>query len=80
MKNRFTDGAATSSLNHSQQDNHNSDYQQNMNETAHGVRRNQTQQPQDEHYNGKGIEHDIYSFNLLRYAYSRTYSADSAAM
>jgi hypothetical protein len=28
-----------------------------VNETAHGVGCNQSEQPQDEHYNGNGIEH-----------------------
>jgi hypothetical protein len=30
-----------------------------MDETTHGVGSNQSQQPQDEHNDGDGIEHDI---------------------
>jgi hypothetical protein len=48
-----------SSANHSQQDNHDGDHQQNVNETAHGVGSDQAKQPQDEHNDGNGIEHDI---------------------
>jgi hypothetical protein len=50
---------AASSVNYSQQDNHDSDHQQNVNETAHGIRSNYPQQPQDEHNDGNGIKHDI---------------------
>jgi len=50
---------AASTINHSQQDNHDSDNQQNMNETTHGVRRDHPKQPQDEHNDGNGKEHDI---------------------
>jgi hypothetical protein len=46
-------------VNNSQQHNYNCDHQQNVDETAHGVRGNQTQQPQDEHNNGNDIKHDI---------------------
>jgi hypothetical protein len=46
---------------YSQQDNHDRNHQQNVNEAAHGVRGDQPQQPQDEHYYGNGIEHDVDS-------------------
>jgi hypothetical protein len=50
----------TSTSDDPQQDNHNRDHQQNMNETAHGVRRDQSQQPQDKHYYGNGIKHFLH--------------------
>jgi hypothetical protein len=49
-----------SSSNHVHQYNHDSDYQQNVNEPTHGVRSYQPQQPQDKHNNGNGIKHDIH--------------------
>jgi hypothetical protein len=48
-----------STPNDPQQDDHDGDHQQNVNKATHGVRRDQTQQPQDEHHYGNGIEHDI---------------------
>jgi hypothetical protein len=60
---------AASSVNHPQQDNHDSDHQQNVNETTHGVRSNHPQQPQDKHNDGNGIKHDIdLSIYLMVYA------------
>jgi hypothetical protein len=52
-------GRGASSSDDSQQDNHDGNYQQNVNETAHGVGSNQPQQPQDEHYYCNGIEHEV---------------------
>jgi hypothetical protein len=49
----------TSPVDHSQQDDHDSDHQQDMDEAAHGVSSDQPEQPQDEHNNGNGIKHDI---------------------
>jgi hypothetical protein len=49
-----------SSVNHPEQNYHDSDNQQNMNEATHGVRSDYPKQPQDEHNDGNGIEHDIY--------------------
>jgi hypothetical protein len=49
------------SLYYPQQDNHNSNHQQNVDETTHGGGCDQTQQPQDEHNYSNGIKHD---FNL----------------
>jgi hypothetical protein len=47
-----------SSVNQSKQDHHDGDHQKNVNETAHSVGSNQSKQPQDEHNDGNGIEHD----------------------
>jgi hypothetical protein len=52
------------SSNDSQQDNHDGNHQQYVNESAHGVRSNQPQQPQDEHYYSDGIKHDVDSLWL----------------
>jgi hypothetical protein len=46
------------SIDHSQQDHHDSDHQKNVYETTHGVGSDQAKQPQDEHNDGNGIEHD----------------------
>jgi hypothetical protein len=43
--------------NDTQQDDHDSDYQQNVDETANGIRADQTDQPQDYEYDCNGIEH-----------------------
>ena len=50
------------SVYNSHQHNDNRDNQQDVNETPHGVRGNQSQNPQDEHYNSNGIEHNISTF------------------
>jgi hypothetical protein len=53
-----------STVNQSNQNYHDCDHQQNVNETAHGFGSDQAKQPQDEHNNGNGIEHDsILSIN-----------------
>ena len=49
-----------------------------MNEAAHGVRGNQPQQPQDEHYYSNGIEHDV-DFLYIVYAHSRAHLRESGA-
>lgn len=46
-------------VNYTEQDNHDRDYQQNVNESSHRVRADQSQQPEDEHDNGNGIKHVI---------------------
>jgi hypothetical protein len=53
-----------SSVDHSEQDNHDRDDQQNVYETAHGVGSDKPQYPQDEHDDGDGIKHDVYSFQI----------------
>jgi hypothetical protein len=35
-----------------------------MNEATHGIRRDQAQQPQNEHYNGNGVKH-ITALSIL---------------
>jgi hypothetical protein len=62
-----SNGALT--IDDSEQDNHDGNHQQNVNEAAHGVRSDQPQQPQDEHYYSNGIEHDVDSFMLRVYAF-----------
>jgi hypothetical protein len=47
-----------STVNQSNQNYHDCDYQQYVNETTHGSGSNQAQQPQDEHNDCNGIEHD----------------------
>ncbi len=40
-----------------QQDDHNGDHQQNMDETADGIRTDQSDQPQDYEYDCDGVKH-----------------------
>lgn len=47
-----------SSLNNPNQYDDNGDDQQNVDKSAHGVRRNQSQRPQDNKYDCNGAEHD----------------------
>jgi hypothetical protein len=49
-----------SSADDPEQDDHESDHQENMNETAYGVGGDKSEQPQDEQNNSDGIEHGKY--------------------
>jgi hypothetical protein len=46
-----------STLNDTNQNDHNRDDQEGMNESAHGVRGNKTQNPEDDQDDGNGLEH-----------------------
>ena len=46
-----------STLNDTNQNDHNRDDQEGMNESAHGVRSDKTQNPEDDQDNGNGLEH-----------------------
>jgi hypothetical protein len=54
-----------SSADDPEQNHDNCDYQQNVNETAHGVGCNQSKQPQDNHDDSDGIKHDVV-LSLMR--------------
>ena len=47
-----------STLNDTNQNDHNRDDQEGMNESAHGGRGDKTQKPEDDQDNGNGLEHD----------------------
>jgi hypothetical protein len=47
----------TAALNHSNEDNHNRDYQQNVNESRNGVRSGQSQRPKDKQNDSNGPKH-----------------------
>jgi hypothetical protein len=50
-----------------------------VNETAHGVRGNQPQQPQDEHYYSNGIKHDV-TFSLYEFRVQLVHDQFSTAV
>ena len=47
-----------STLNDTNQNDHDRDDQEGMNESAHGVRGDKTQKPEDDQDDGNGLEHD----------------------
>lgn len=55
----------TSSTDDPEQDDHNGDYQKNMDETAERVRSDQSKNPQNKKNNCNCIKHDNYPFMLL---------------
>ena len=58
----------SSALNDSYQDNHNCDDQENVDEAAHGGRREHPQEPQYDENNCDGVEHDKgpFSFDMVQ--------------
>jgi hypothetical protein len=46
-------------INQTQQNDNDGDYDQNVDKTAQGIRGDDAKQPQNDQYNGDGIEHDI---------------------
>lgn len=55
----FSPGSlCASTFNDTNQNDHDRDDQEGMNESAHGVRGNKTQNPEDHHDDGNGFEHD----------------------
>jgi hypothetical protein len=53
-----------STLNDTNQNDHNRDDQENMNESAHGVRGDKTEKPQDNQDDGNGLEHVASPFAI----------------
>ena len=53
-----------STLNDTHQNDHNRDDQEGMNESAHGVRGNKTQNPEDDQDDGDGLEHGASPFAI----------------
>jgi hypothetical protein len=53
-----------SSLDDSHQDNHNGDNKKEVDETAHGVGRDQPQHPQDDENDSDSIKHGKFPFSL----------------
>jgi len=47
----------SSTLNEANQNHHHRDDQENVNESAHGVRRDKTQNPEDNQNDGDGLKH-----------------------
>ena len=56
---------ATSPADDSEQDDHDGDYQKNVDETAHGVGSDQSKKPQDDQNNSNYIDHGYFPFVLL---------------
>jgi hypothetical protein len=55
-----------SALNDTNQNDHDRDDQEGMNESAHGVRGNKTQNPEDDQDDGNGLEHGASPFARRR--------------
>jgi hypothetical protein len=53
-----------STLNDTHQNDHNRDDQEGMNESAHGIRGNKTQNPEDDQDDGDGLEHGASPFSI----------------
>ena len=53
---------AASALNDTKQNHHKRDDQEEMNESAYGVRSDKTQKPEDNQDNGKGLKHFLLLF------------------
>jgi hypothetical protein len=66
--------SATLSVDDSDQYDHDRDHQQNVYEAAHGVRGNDSQQPQNEHDDGNGIEHDLFLSSVTHWFETPLYS------
>ena len=53
-----------STLNDTNQNDHNRDDQENMNESTHGVRGHKTEKPEDNQDDGNGLEHVDSPFTI----------------
>jgi hypothetical protein len=60
----FPGSLCASTLNHTHQNDHNRDDQEGMNESAHGIRGNKTQNPEDDQDDGNGLEHGVSPFAI----------------
>ena len=60
----FPVALCASTLNDTNQNDHDRDDQEGMNESAHGVRGNQTQNPEDHQDDGNGFEHGASPFAI----------------
>ena len=58
----FPGSLSASTLNDTHQNDHNRDDQESVNESAHGVRSNKTQNPEDDQDDGNGLEHSVSPF------------------
>jgi len=60
----FPGALCASTLNDTNQNDHNRDDQESMNESAHGVRGDKTQNPEDDQDDGNGLEHGASPFAI----------------